>query len=89
MRIPELIEPTITVRQSSRPIPKKLGSQVNKLAHYDPQGTSGSYATVRPDPHDPHMYRKKTRLPSKLHNDAYYNYIVAIGPYMGLNPYFP
>jgi len=50
---------------------------------------SGSYARARPNKKDPHMYSKYTYFPTDLKKDAYYQYIKAIEPHIGSNPYFP
>ena len=83
MRIDEIIQPQEIERSLSTPFNvQKMGKRPN----YD---TGGAYATGTKDPGDPHLYRKKLRMPSDLANDAYYQYIKECSPYMKSNPYFP
>ena len=84
MKINEIIEPQHVDRQVSTDIPAhKFSQRVGK------QFTDTAYAHGVEDPQDPHLYRKKIKMPSNLKNDAYYQYIIAASPYMQSNPVFP
>lgn len=87
MKISELITPKTTTSSLSRPFDMdKLASKFNKERD---SYSSGSYALGSNDKKDPHMYSKKNYYPSVLDKDAYYQYVMAIKPYIGENPYFP
>ena len=83
----DLVDPQEKERKLSMPMNlKKLGqwsrSDINNAG-------SGAYARGTPDPTDPFLYRKKSRMPSNLEHDAYYQYIKYIQPYADSNPFFP
>jgi hypothetical protein len=50
---------------------------------------SGAYAYGSVNKKDPHMFNKKTYMPTDLDNDGYYQYVKAIEKHIGSNPYFP
>lgn len=83
MKINEIIEP----RDINRPVSTPFNIQ--KMGLRQPGDGGGAYALGTEDPGDPHMYRKKIRMPSNLVDDAYFQYIRACSPYMKSNPYFP
>lgn len=82
--IEDLIEPEELPRPVSTPF------NLTKLGRRSQDSSSGgAYAQGTADPQDPSMYRKKSRMPSILRNDAYYQYIKATRPYVDSNPFFP
>ena len=87
MRISEIIEPTTTVKQQSKPFDM---DKLNKAAekHWSKRDSS-RFSKGKEDPADPFMFNKTSLLPSDLKDDAYYNYVMAIKPYIKSNPYFP
>ena len=81
----DLVEP----QEKERPVSKPMN--LNKLGNWAEKDefTGGVYARGTPDPKDPHMFRKKSKMPSKLDFDAYYQYVKYIKPYVDSNPFFP
>lgn len=51
--------------------------------------TSGAYAYGSVNKKDPHIFNKKTYIPTNLDSDGYYQYVRAIEKHIGSNPYFP
>jgi len=83
MKINEIIEP----RDIDRPVSTPFNIQ--RMGKEQDTNIGGAYARGTEDPVDPHMYRKKLRMPANLTNDAYFQYIKACSPLMKSNPYFP
>ena len=82
----DLVTPQEKERNLSVPMNlQKLG----KWSRKDINHSGGAYARGTEDPSDPFLYRKKSRMPSNLENDAYYQYIKYINPYANSNPFFP
>ena len=80
----DLVEPEVVDRPVSTPFNiKKMGQRSRKSSG------GGAYAAGIEDPTDPSMYRKKSRMPSLLEKDAYYQFIKAAQPYVDYNPFLP
>lgn len=87
MKIFEIIDTATNIKKSHKPFDFiKLDREYegNKDS-----GESGGYAAGYEDEEDPHLYNKKSHYPSYLENDAYFNYINGIKPYISSNPFFP
>lgn len=56
---------------------------------YRDEPNRGVYSKGRSNFQDPFMFTKISTRPVKLENDAYYNYVQAIKPYISSNPYLP
>lgn len=87
MKLFELI--TTTTKTKSMKTPFDYNRLRNDAAADGLDPSSGMYAIGKKHPTDPHMFSKKLFYPSNLEIDSYYQYIKAIEPHMGSNPYFP
>lgn len=85
MRLREIINPEEKYIPREKEFTKREKFRLRQ--QYGPNGGMYGYATDDPD--DPHMINKHLYSPSSLDNDSYYQYIKAIKPYIGSNPYFP
>lgn len=89
MRLFELIQPKTDVVDLDEPhdqeqLGKEWMDRVNNS-----KNTQGVDAYGQEDEEDPHMYDKINHFPSDLENDPYYQYVQAIKPYIGSNPFLP
>ena len=88
MLINEIIDPEISKREIKSPmnLPRMIKAKDRREYSSD---AAGAYAYGSEVTGDPHLYSKKSFMPSRLEQDAYYQYIKAAGPHMGENPYLP
>lgn len=83
----DLIDPQEREWRMSEPYNmRKIGNRAQRDLV---RGKGGAYAAGTPDPKDPFIYRKKSRQPSKLPVDAYYQYLKFVQPFVDENPFFP
>lgn len=82
MKILELISPELKVGTipDEIPIPSDM-----ELRH----APGGAYAKVSNDPESLHGVVKSLHTPTRFSDDAYFQYVKAIKPYMGENPFLP
>lgn len=76
-----------------RSLPISTPGNIEKVSNFAKKhefdDNSGAYAMGIEDPTDPHMYRKKMKAFTNLDQDAYFQYIKYITPYMDSNHCFP
>ena len=87
MRIQEIIEPEVNVKQQAKPFDMDKLNKAAEKQWRNPE--KGKFSKGKENSKDPFMFDKTSLLPSELEDDAYYNYIMAAKPYMKSNPYFP
>ena len=88
MKITEIIEPQEVEKKSYRDFNPDISRQTQASIELD-RDNYGRYAKGTPDRKDPLTFRKTPHQPSKLEQDAYYQYVKAAAPLMKSNPYFP
>lgn len=84
-----LTDPKITTRQLSNKFPITKLANFSKKRGNTPNTVTGAYAWGSEDPNDPFLYRKKSRVPSYLEKDSYYQYISTVVIPNQNNPFFP
>lgn len=93
MKINELVEalnrPRIRSRFLSREHPMQRLASFSRAYNANIWVPGGAYAWGKEDPKDPHMFRKKWRMPADLQKDAYFNYIADVVLPNQDNPFFP